>query len=483
MEKRRVKKTTVFVSGKFNVLHPGHIRLFKFASELAEKVIVGLRSDEPESPFMLPYQDREQALHCVNLVDEIIEVKELHETLESLQPDIVLKGSEFKDKFNEEENIIDRWNGELVFSSGESQFNSDRYFDRNGVSNEVYIPKSYKDFVKRHNISVGRIKHSLASMSELNIAVIGDSILDEYISCDPVGLSREDPTIVVTPTERKLFIGGAAIVSLHTASFGANVDFYTLSGLDDEADFLRQQLDTNRVRSFIYQDKSRPTTVKRRFRALDKTLLRVNEFRSHAMERRLQSKFFNDFRKNVANYDLVIFSDFSYGMLGVEAVFALQKICRENGVQMVADSQTSSQRGDLSKFKDLKLTAPTEIEARLAVDNMNNDIGLAVVIEDLARQLNTNNVVITLGADGALILDYNDQNTPRVDTLPALNKRPVDVSGAGDLLMISTALSLKTGCDLWHSSLVGMIASAIHISEVGNTPIALKRINQYLEKL
>ena len=33
----------------------------------------------------------------------------------------------------------------------------------------------------------------------LKVVVIGDVIVDEYISCDPLGMSEEDPTIVVTP--------------------------------------------------------------------------------------------------------------------------------------------------------------------------------------------------------------------------------------------------------------------------------------------
>ena len=36
---------TVFVSGNFNVLHPGHLRLFRFARELGGRLIVGVQSD------------------------------------------------------------------------------------------------------------------------------------------------------------------------------------------------------------------------------------------------------------------------------------------------------------------------------------------------------------------------------------------------------------------------------------------------------
>ena len=37
---------TVFVSGNFNVLHPGHQRILRFANELGDKLIVGVYSDK-----------------------------------------------------------------------------------------------------------------------------------------------------------------------------------------------------------------------------------------------------------------------------------------------------------------------------------------------------------------------------------------------------------------------------------------------------
>ena len=35
-----------FVSGNFNVLHPGHLRLLKFAAEISDKLVVGVNPDD-----------------------------------------------------------------------------------------------------------------------------------------------------------------------------------------------------------------------------------------------------------------------------------------------------------------------------------------------------------------------------------------------------------------------------------------------------
>ena len=39
------KAKTAFISGNFNVLHPGHQRIIKYASEIAERVVIGVYSD------------------------------------------------------------------------------------------------------------------------------------------------------------------------------------------------------------------------------------------------------------------------------------------------------------------------------------------------------------------------------------------------------------------------------------------------------
>ena len=227
-QRAKTKQSQVFISGIFNVLHPGHIRLFKFASELADQVVVGLQMKSADDDSMLDDDERLNALKCVSLVDDILLMQDVETVLQQLQPELVLKGSEFKHKHNPEAAILQQWGGKLVFSSGETQFYSEKFIQRNGYKNDAHFPTAYKQYLARHHIRRDSIDHALANISQTRVAVIGDIILDEYIDCDPVGLSREDPTIVVTPTDRNLFVGGAAIVAQHTRTLGAQVDFYLL---------------------------------------------------------------------------------------------------------------------------------------------------------------------------------------------------------------------------------------------------------------
>ena len=73
----------------------------------------------------------------------------------------------------------------------------------------------------------------------------------------------------------------------------------------------------------LIPDSSRPTTVKKRYRAHEKTLLRVNQFRDHEIDRDIQSTINNKAKDLLADVDLLILSDFSYGLLSSALVRAL----------------------------------------------------------------------------------------------------------------------------------------------------------------
>ena len=68
---------------------------------------------------------------------------------------------------------------------------------------------------------------------------------------------------------------------------------------------------------------------------------------------------------------------------------------------MVADSQASSQIGDVSRFQGMDVVTPTEREARLSTRN--SEDGLVILAEQLRQQAKSRNVLLKLGEEGLLI--------------------------------------------------------------------------------
>jgi rfaE bifunctional protein kinase chain/domain len=293
-------------------------------------------------------------------------------------------------------------------------------------------------------------------------------IVDDYIACDPLGMSQEDPTIVVTPLETKRFVGGAGIVAAHARGLGAQVHYIAVSGDDGAADFANAALKSNGVDVSLFRDATRPTTLKQRYRAMGKTLLRVNHLRQHAIEPVWQRRIYEVAEAALANADVLLFADFNYGCLPQPLVELLSSRAQAKNVMTAADSQASSQLSDISRFKNATLITPTEREARLALRD--HESGLVVLAERLRRQANATNVAITLGAEG-LLLHAPDKGICRTERLPALNPLPKDVAGAGDSFLTCTALALRVGTDIWAAAYLGSLAAACQVSRVGNTPL------------
>lgn len=155
--------------------------------------------------------------------------------------------------------------------------------------------------------------------------------------------------------------------------------------------------------------------------------------------------------------------------------FVIQKALDLN-IQIAADSQSSSQIGNLGKFKGAHNIFATEREARLQLRNEQD--GLAVIAGNLRKELGARNIFLKLGADGVILEGIEDINTER---LPALNKNPVDISGAGDSMLAASGLSLSVGGSLLESALVGSTAAAIQVSRRGNTPVSLQEVLGLLE--
>src|SRR5215470_17029743 len=57
-----------FVSGNFNVVHPGHLRLLKFAAEQADLLVVGVNTDDAPG-VTVPQQVRLENVCSISVVD------------------------------------------------------------------------------------------------------------------------------------------------------------------------------------------------------------------------------------------------------------------------------------------------------------------------------------------------------------------------------------------------------------------------------
>ena len=470
---------TVFVSGNFNVLHPGHLRLLRFARDCGDRLVVGIQSDRIAGKAAhVPEQLRLEGVQSNSWVDEAFLIDEpVTDVVGRLRPDIVVKGKEHESLFNPELEALERYGGRLLFSSGETAFSSVDLLRKEFTEVDYRSIALPSDYLARHAIQHARLAALLQRFADMKVCVVGDLIVDEYITCEPLGMSQEDPTIVVSPLDSTRFVGGAGIVAAHAAGMGAQVSFVSVTGADAPRDFALKELAAAKVQSYLLEDGNRPTTLKQRFRCKGKTLLRVSHLHQGAIATPLQARLLEYLEEAMQGADLLVFSDFNYGCLPQNVVDKVTSMAKTRSVMLAADSQSSSQVGDISRFKHMDLLTPTEREARISTRNRED--GLVVLAEALRQQSSARNILLKLGEEGLLVHAGNGTRPDWLtDRVGSLNSAPKDVAGAGDSLLIASGLTLACGGNIWEAACLGSLAAAVQVGRVGNTPIQIHEMQQ-----
>ena len=99
--------SVVFTNGCFDILHRGHIELFKYCNTFGSILIVGIDSDERVKTLkgknrpINCQEDRKLMLESLKYIDNVIvfnNESELTSLIKSVKPDIMVVGSDYKDK-------------------------------------------------------------------------------------------------------------------------------------------------------------------------------------------------------------------------------------------------------------------------------------------------------------------------------------------------------------------------------------------------
>lgn len=307
-----------------------------------------------------------------------------------------------------------------------------------------------------------------------NILVIGDLILDHYISGDANRLSPEAPIPVVSITDESYILGGAGNVVRNLKTFGANVNLISVIGKDKNGDVVNDLLKNINISiNGIISCSNRPTTIKSRVQVSNHQIVRIDREVVDNIKTQTENLIFKKFNNviNSKKVDVVIISDYGKGVLTVKVLNYIISTCREIGIKVLVDPKGN----DFSKYKGAFLITPNKLEASIATQiKIIDDQSLLDALIKLKKIINTEQQIITLGSKG-IALYYNN----KLINFPALASEVFDVTGAGDTVISALAFQFASGSSIEEAIIFANKAASIVVQKHGSATASLEEINTF----
>lgn len=460
---RKKGKTVVHCHGVFDLLHPGHILHFQAAKREGDILVVTLTKDEyvgkgPGRPVFNQRLRAESiaAMECVDYV-AINEWPNAIKTIKKIKPSVYVKGSDYENpdddltcKILDEEKAVRSVGGRIHFTH-EISFSSTEILNRHFMVYPDQAQQFLETFRKKHDAE--EAINVLQNLKDLKVLVIGDTIIDEYHYCQPMGKSPKESIVASKYLRQESFPGGILACANHVAGFCGEVHLLSCLGKENSReDFIADHLKPHIKTNFFYREDA-PTVVKRRF-VWDPFLVKMFEISfldDHPLSAKLEKEVLATLDKIIKKFDLVLVADYGHGFLTPAIIRLLSKKSKFLAVNTQTNSANTGYN-TITKYHRASYVCIDEPEMRLAYQDKFGR--LEDLILRTAKNLHCQYITVTRGHHGALTYSKKDG----FSETPIFSREIVDRVGAGDAFLAVTAPCVAKNVP---SDLVGFIGNAV----------------------
>lgn len=477
----------VHAHGCFDLLHYGHIRFLQKGKELGHVLVVSLTSSEfiNKGPGRPLFSDEQRAYQLASLefVDLVCVNYEADACtlMETLKPDIAIRGSEYNDsssditgKIDVERLSIESVGGEMLFL--DTPVYSSTQLVNSGMSHLPAEIETYKEELKNYNIEAAINKFSHL-VNKTTLLLVGDLIIDEYVFVNVLGTVSKHSAISASFKTNDVMGGGSLAIAKHMSNFVEKVIYIARIGNKSHVENDKILSDVNEnIQLELIQEKEAYSVVKTRFIAsgysnplsgklkgstknTDNRLFEISHLPApieEDKERELMSLLDTHLHKT----DLLVVSDFGHGLLTESAI---KYICDLDHFIALNVQTNSSNFGFnlITKYSRADFICIDEVEARLALGERTKDIDF--VANKILTLIDCKHLMITRGKQG--LIYYSDGKRT---CAPALSNNVIDAVGAGDCVFAGAAICAYHGLDVNSTALIASVMGMIGTRIIGN---------------
>jgi len=323
-------------------------------------------------------------------------------------------------------------------------------------------------------------KQAYKTFTNQKILVVGDAMIDHYLSGSSDRISPEAPVPIVLVNKSEHKLGGAANVAANLKKLGAQIFLVSICGDDKEGAILKRKLDQagidNKDTLIV---KNRKTTIKTRVLSKKQQLLRVDTEDTTLINHKLAHQLTERIETLIQQHKInaVVLQDYNKGLLSPVFIENIIRCCQTHQIPVTVDPK----QDHFFAYENCTLFKPNlkEISAQFSFTiNPNNKNHLDKAATEIFKRLNNIVTVITLSEHGI----YYKLNSGESGIIKPQSLDVADVSGAGDTVIAALTLGLAVNMDIESNVKIANAAAGIVCKMATVEPVSKVKLDALVLK-
>jgi rfaE bifunctional protein kinase chain/domain len=306
-----------------------------------------------------------------------------------------------------------------------------------------------------------RLRRSIDNFSSATVLIVGDVMLDQFVVGQVSRISPEAPVPVVEYDHDDYRVGGAANVANNVRSLGGRVELVGLTGADSAGQRLRQLLTECGIgTSGLVVDPTRRTTTKLRIvTTRNLQVARIDYESDHEASGEAELALAVQVDRLAQRADAILVSDYLKGTVTRTLMSRVVAAGRERGTPVLVDPKVPH----IHYYNGATLVTPNNHEAEVATHLRVRSADEAVAAARAFRAVSgCLDVLITRGEHGMCLLHGEE-----AAHYPVTAREVADVTGAGDTVIATVALSLGARASMKDACGIANRAAGVVVAKFG----------------
>ncbi len=300
----------------------------------------------------------------------------------------------------------------------------------------------------------------IAQLAAGRVLVVGDVMVDHYVSGRVSRVSDEAPVPIIHVTDERWTPGGASNVAANIAALGGKAVLTGIVGADPAATTLSDVLaGLGAIEPNLIAEPGRPTTIKTRYMGGQHQIVRVDREQPAPVSKASEDRLVANIEKLAPGCGAIMISDYAKGALTDRVLGAAIAAGKKAGVPVIVDPK----RANWSAYKGAALVTPNRKELQLATQTPCGTDAECAAAAAVAIKATGAAILLTRSEQGMSL--FRDSAAPV--HLSAKAREVFDVSGAGDTVAAAAALGLASGQKLEAAMQIANVAAGIVVAKRG----------------